>query len=282
MKKIFIIFFAFSISFLFSYSGKYSSNQNILRNSSSITFTFGNSAPTNIYDSYSSEGLAFKLAFERPVINKRNLRYNFGWQNISFGEHMTSYDEWSGLQVREGEKANLFDVGIKFIASDGISGRGFFRPYINSSFGLGFFRQYTEYDYPDTFENECDNFWSMLFHIIFDDDCDIETNYNINTVVDSRMSSTIMTVDLGTSFAFNNPAPYAIEIGVRYNIIKSIKASDWSNWEDIQSQQSFDQIIGKKLNADYKTIYLGFSWYFVPLTGKEKSNRKTVDIPLDI
>ena len=264
---ILLLSFLYPNSLYFNHND-YKNNQEKLRNSSDLIFTFGYSTPTNIYSSYSSQGSTFKLTVENPVFNHKYLKYNFGWQRISFAENIISYDDWSGLQVREGEAANLFDVGIKFIVNDGIFGNGFFRPYINASVGYGFFNQYTEYDYPDTFnpdtfENECDNFWSILFHIIFEDDCDTGTNYNINTTVDTRMSSSFKSIDLGTRFTFLKPS-VAIEFGVRYNMIKSIQASDWSSWEDIQDQQSFDEIIGNKLNADYKTIYLGVSIYGQP------------------
>ena len=232
-------------------------------------FTIGNSVPTNSYDSYGSNGFAFKVAFDKPIEETRNIRYNFGWQNISFGENVVSIDNISQLQIREGEKANLFDLGLKFILNDGITGNGLFRPYINTSLGFGFFKQYTEYDYPDTFINECDNFWIALINIIFDDECEIDTNYNINTVVDSRMSSSFMTVDLGTQFAFKNPARYAIEFGVRYNMIKSIKTSDW-DWDDTLDQ-SWNEMIGRKIKADYQTIYLGLSWYFIPSPAKQNN-----------
>ena len=49
---------------------------------------------------------------------------------------------------------------------------------------------------------------------------------------------------------------------IKYNMIKNIQASDWSSWENIEDQQSFDEIIGNKINADYKTIYIGVSFYF--------------------
>ena len=108
---------------------------------SSVIGTFGNSTPTNQYDSFNSNGFTLKLSYERPIYNKINLRYNFGLQNISFGENVVSYDEWQGLQIREGESANLVDVGIRFILNEGIVKNGYFRPYINTSFGLGFFKQ---------------------------------------------------------------------------------------------------------------------------------------------
>tara|TARA_Y100001970_G_scaffold42776_1_gene53241 strand:- start:10543 stop:11373 length:831 start_codon:yes stop_codon:yes gene_type:complete len=239
-------------------------------------FTFGNSTPTNIYDSYGSKGFAFKLAYERPIEDSRNFRINFGWQNISFGENLVSYDEWSDLQIREGEKANLFDIGLKFVLNDGITGNGLFRPYINTSFGLGFFKQYTEYDYPDTYANPCDgSFLSLLFQLLLDDSpCEGEWNDNMNTIVNDRMSSSFITIDLGTSFAFNNRARYAIDFGVRYNMIKNIEASDWSSWYDLElGEQSFDEIVGRKLKADYQTFYLGVSFYLAPFSKKNKEKR---------
>ncbi len=232
-----------------------------------LVFSFGYSTPTNIYDSYGSDGFAFKLSIEQPMAISEKIKYSMGWQNISFSENIISYNAWNGLIVREGEKANLFDIGIKFMPINGLGRKIIFKPYVAASFGIGFFRQYTEYDYPDTYEDECNNFWNILFHIIFSEDCDVETNQNINTEIDSRMVSPFMTVDLGTSIKLFKSDNYNIEFGIRYNMISNIQASDWSQWDQIEDQKSFNDILEKKINADYKSIYLGFSF---PM----KSNKK--------
>ena len=267
-----IVFVLLSLSFLYSSAYERSLlelNHHIKH--PSWVFTMGNSVPTNSYDSYGSNGFTFKVAFEKPFDYKDNFRYNFGWQNISFGENIVSYDSWDGYQIREGAKANLFDVGVKFIINEGIAGNGLFRPYVNGSVGLGFFKQYTVYDAPNTWENTCDDFFSTLLHIIFDNDCENYIEDNESTVVDNRMSSPFMTIDFGTQFAFKNPARYAIEFGVRYSLIKNIKSSDWQDWSSIDDEESFTDMLGIKLNADYKTIYLGLSWYFMPPPKKQNS-----------
>jgi len=244
------------------------------RNSPSLMATFGNSSPANNFESYGDQGFTFKVVYERPLPNYKNLRYNFGWQNVSFAEYLIENDSWSGLQIREGEKANLFDIGLKFIFNDGMIGNGLFRPYLNSSVGYSFFRQYTEYDYPDTFASECEEFLALLFNILTGDDCDVVTNDNINTITNSRMSSSFFTLDLGTSFAFNKNAMYSIEFGVRYLMIGKIKSTDWSNWnwQNMEDDESFNQVIGRRIGADYKSIYLGFSIFFGD--EKSRSNRK--------
>ena len=238
-----IVFVLLSLSFL--YSSAYERSLLELNHHTkhpSWVFTMGNSVPTNLYDSYASNGFTFKIALEKPLDNRDNFRYNFGWQNISFGENVVSYDSWNGYEIREGEKANLFDVGVKFIINEGVAGNGLFRPYINGSIGFGFFKQYTVYDAPNTWENTCDTFFSTLLHIIFNNDCDTYLDDNESTVVDNRMYSPFMTVDFGTLFTFHN-------------------RQDWSTIDD---EESFTDMVGRKLNADYKTIYLGLSWYFMP------------------
>ena len=45
-------------------------------------------------------------------------------------------------------------------------------------------------------------------------------------------------------------------------MVNKIKSTDWSNWQSINSTQTFNQAIGKSLGADYKSIYLGFSFIF--------------------
>ena len=263
-----IIFILLSLSFL--YSSMLDINHHVKH--PSWVFTMGNSAPTNSYDSYDSNGFTFKVAFESPIEENNNLRYNFGWQNISFGENIVFYENYDGLQIREGEKANLFDVGVKFIVNEGIAGNGLFRPYINGSVGFGFFKQYTVYDAPNSWENTCDTFFNTFMHWIFDQNCENYIEDNENTVVDNRMYSPFMTVDFGTQFTFKNPARYAIEFGVRYSLIKNIGSSDWQ--EEIPSDEiSFTDMLGRKLQADYKTIYFGLSWYFMPPSPKKQNNQ---------
>ena len=192
-----------------------------------LVFTFGYSTPTNLYDSYGNDGTAFKLSIEQPMIKSEKIKYSIGWQNISFSENIISYNYWYDLIVREGAKANLFDIGIKFIPNNGFGRKILFKPYISASIGIGFFRQYTEYDYPDTYEDGCNNFWNTLFHIIFSEECDVEKDYNINTEIDSRMVSPFMTIDLGTNIKLFKSDNYNIEFGIRYNMINNIQASDW-------------------------------------------------------
>ena len=43
-------------------------------------------------------------------------------------------------------------------------------------------------------------------------------------------------------------------------MIENIQASEWEKWQEIEDQNSFNKILEKKINADYKTIFLGFSY----------------------
>ena len=265
-----------SIWFLFSSLVGMSFNDN--RSSHSLMATFGNSSAANDFDSYGDSGFTFKIVYERPFIDYTNLRYNIGWQNIRFSEYVVGYEEWQGLQIREGSRANLFDLGIKFIMSEGLNGSGLFRPYINTSLGYGFFKEYTVYDYPDTWASDCDTFIGIILNILAEDGCDPVVNDNSNSVTNSRMSTQFFTLDLGTSFAFSKSAMYSIEFGIRYLMVNKIKSTDWSNWQSIDeedSSQTFNQLIGKNLGADYKSIYLGFSFYFNnKVKNKERNKSK--------
>ena len=260
------------IWFLFSSLIGMSFNDN--RSSHALMATFGNSSPANNFESYGDNGFTYKVVYERPFIDYSNLRYNIGWQNIRFSENVIGYEDWQGLQIREGSRANLFDLGLKFIMSKGLNGSGLFRPYLNTSVGFGFFKEYTIYDYPDTFASDCDTFLGIIFNILTDDDCDTVVNDNSNSITNSRMSTPFFTLDLGTSFAFSKSAIYSIEFGIRYLMVNKIKSTDWSNWQSINSTQTFNQVIGKSLGADYKSIYLGFSFYFNN-KGKNKERNKT-------
>ena len=61
------------------------------------------------------------------------------------------------------------------------------------------------------------------------------------------MSVPFFTLDLGTSFAFSKSAIYSIELGIRYLMVNKIKSTDWSNWQSINSTQTFNQVIEKSL-----------------------------------
>ena len=240
--------------------------------SRSFFVSFGNSVPTNTYDDYGSNGSSFKLVYENSFKNKKHLRYAVGWHNIAYSEHVVDYYHPDLDQIREGERANLFDLGLKLIANDGIANKGFFRPYISASIGLGYFKQYTKYDGPNQIVNECDNFITTLIHIIFDDDCDLEVDYNINTVIDDRMTSSFATIDIGTSVSFNEFSPYSIEFGVRYNIVNKVRVSDWTV-EDV-NVGTLNELMIRKLQADYKTYFIGFSWYLPNAKSSNKKNNR--------
>ena len=96
--------------FLFSSLLGMSFNDN--RSSHSLMATFGNSSPANNFESYGDNGFTYKVVYERPFIDRSNLRYNIGWQNIRFSENVIGYEDWQGLQIREGSRANLFDLGL--------------------------------------------------------------------------------------------------------------------------------------------------------------------------
>ena len=218
IKKTIIILITLITSVISGNTNNFNSYSTI--NTPSIFVSFGNSVPTNTYDDYGSDGFSFKIAWENPFKNRNYLRYTVGWNHLLYSERVVEFNPSNNMldQVREGEKANLFDLGLKLIANNGIASNGIFKPYISTSIGLGFFKQYTEYDGPNQIVHECDDFFTTLIHIIFNDDCDVETDYNINTVVDKRMTSSFATVDIGTSFSSKNYNP-SINFGIRYNIV---------------------------------------------------------------
>jgi len=243
-------------------------------NNKSIFVSFGNSVPTNTYDDYGSDGLSFKIAFENTFKNRTYLRYTVGWNYIKYAEYVVDFNPLNSTldQIREGEKAHLFDLGLKLIANNGIANNGIFKPYISTSIGLGFFKQYTEYDGHNQIVNECDSFLTTLIHIIFDDDCDIETDYNINTVIDERMTSSFATVDIGTSFSSKNYKP-SIDFGIRYNIVNKVRVNDWIVGDSGGTEdETLNDLIIRKLQADYKTYFIGVSWY-LPLHDGKKNKR---------
>ena len=83
-----------------------------------------------------------------------------------------------------------------------------------------------------------------------------------------------MIVDLGANFTFNHNVNYSFDFGIRYSMFKNINASDWSNWDSVENEEGFDDLIGNKLDADYKAYYLGVSWYFPNVVNnKKKYNR---------
>ena len=260
----------------------YSTNNHVVNNSPftnhlrpTLSFTFGNTVPTSTFNSYSSTAAAFKLSFQKPI--KRNVRWNVSWQSLAFVEDVVSYDSWNGLEIRDGERGNLFDLGLRVIIDDGIAGNGMLKPYINPSFGVAFLNQYTEFDYPDTYENPCDdNFFLTLLQLIFvDDPCQGEWNDNMSTNVTDRVSSIFFGLDLGTNLYFRTSGNFALDIGMRYTMIKAIKKNDYSEFESTSDYELID-VLSQRLGADYNTFYLGVTYRF-PLLNKRNRDKPRRD-----
>ena len=73
-------------------------------------------AEANTFSSpYSQSGNHYKLNFYR-LLDSTSLENTFltnGIQYIYFGENVVSNETWSGLQIREGERSFMVDVGLK-------------------------------------------------------------------------------------------------------------------------------------------------------------------------
>ena len=235
------------------------------------TISIGEAVPNGTYNAYASTGNHYKINIYRDLDNSsfENIYLSYGLQYIYFGENIVQNNTWGGTQIREGERSLMFDVGLKYIKSDGLFGDGLFRPYVNGAIGLGFFKQYTVYDYPNTYDPcgnssifDIDSFMDIILLLLFDmddDECEPEWDDNEEYVTRDRLTSPYFSLELGGLLYPSANPDIAIDIGIQYNIISRIDKIEYTDFDSNDIPEVFDDI-GRVIDADYHTVYIGISW----------------------
>lgn len=236
---------------------------------STLSWTFGDVVPYGTYDAYSKTGNHYKINYKRQFNNYENLEFSLGGQYIYFGEDIISNDSWGGVQIRDGEKSTMFDFGFTYSRPEGLFGDGIFKPYVNTSLGIAFFKQYTVYDYPNTYSPcgndslfdlfDIDTFIGFVFFLldIGDDDCSPQWDDNEEYSTTDRLTSPYFSLDIGAMIPAKNSS-FAIDFGIKYNAITRIQKIEYNDF-DPNVVEVFNDI-GHKIGADYYTIYIGGSF----------------------
>ena len=225
--------------------------------------TFGRNYPTAIYDKYSDDGFSFKFVHSRAFDRKNDLReglfrWQLGLQYISFrSNRWYDYFELGGgqgpsIEITNSEQGYVFNGGFRFIASNGLDSRGYFRPYASALIGMSFFSEKTLYHWGD----DCTALDFFLDIIL--DDSDFCDNGNSETDINDRSWSPTFTLDLGTNIYFNDIQDVGMDVGVRYNMLTRLKTP---HPDELQIENN--SVVGNVssfLQADYYTWYIGITW----------------------
>jgi len=235
------------------------------------SISIGEAIPNGTYNAYSTSGNHYRLNMYRDIDNSsfENIYLSYGLQYIYFGENIIENSTWGGTEIREGERSLMFDVGLRYSKSSGLFGDGLFRPYVNGSLGLSFFKEYTVYDHQNTFDPcgngiNCSTFFGCILEIIFelsndDDGCVPEWDDNEEYVTRDRLTSPYFSVELGGLFYPSANPDVAVDVGIKYNIISRIDKIEHTDFVANDIPQVFDDI-GRIIDADYHTVYIGVSW----------------------
>ena len=142
---------------------------------------------------------------------------------------------------------------------DGLNRSGNFRPYIGALVGMSFFSERTVYDWGD----DCSLF-DIFLDIVFEN-TDFCNNNNSSTDINDRSWSPTFTLDIGTNIFFNKSQNVGMDLGVRYNMLTSLKRPD-----NILEVSGAVNEIADYFEADYYTLYIGIIW----MIDSSKANRK--------
>ena len=253
-------------------------------NSELIEISFGTNRPTGEFgDRYASNGFSFKVSYSNSFKKNSTLKYQLSGQYIHFGTRysqdqllLQSGNYGPTLDVRNREQAFLFSAGIRLTSDQRILTNGLLKPYIGASVGFAFFSEKTRWDYGNSsWSNYSDcSGGDILLSILFQDNwCDDNDNYFQDTIHSNI--EPVFTLDIGSNLFFKEDQKIGVDFGVRYNVVTGLKKPDivynQTNPSDGPIQYTNNYIIDK-LNVDYYTVYLGFSF---KLNSERKSKRKS-------
>lgn len=241
-------------------------------NSELIEISFGKNRPTGEFgDRYANDGFSFKVSYSNAFKKNNALKYQISGQYIHFGtryyqDQLVTQSGLNGpnLDVRNREQAYLFSGGVRLTSNKKIFSNSLLKPYVGLSFGLAFFSEKTRWDYGN-------NSWSqygdcssgeILLSILFQENwCDNGSNYFEDTIHSNI--EPVFTLDIGSNLFFKENQKIGIDFGVRYNMVTGLKKPDiiynQTDPNDGPVQYTNNYIIDK-LNVDYYTVYLGFSF----------------------
>ena len=244
---------------------------------SSLSFNVGKAKPLGLLPEYSDKGSHYKITFEKEIDNRsvNDLYIGYSGQYIYFGQSIVEEDIWSDLyafdpndelKIFEGERSLMFDVGLKKKWNPQDKNLYF---YFGGSAGIAFFRQYTLFDYPNTY-NSCsnnslfdvDSLLDFIFWLIDDDNFNCAPSVDENKVYETKDKkiSPYMSVDAGLGFYVNNSETLFFDVGLSYSMFTNIDVLEYKDYQD-NAPPIFNDI-GKVIGADYRTLFIGITYEF--------------------
>ena len=240
---------------------------------------FGRNYPTALYDKYTDDGFSVRYSFSRAFKRNNTLREGlFKWQVGVQYIHFRS-DHWideitldntengPNVDITNYEQGFVFNGGFRLTASNGLSKKGNFRPYIGGLIGMSVFSEKTSYDFGDG----CSTLGWFMDILLDADWCD---NNNNSTDVEDRSSSPTFTLDLGFNVFFDQVQDVGLDFGVRYNMLTHLKRPDQELLYYSDGDENFIQQISNNIEADYYTLYIGIVWRVGSANFKNKNKKK--------
>ena len=254
-------------------------------NSELIEVSFGRNNPTGEFgERYANDGFSLKVSYSNAFENNKLLKYQFSGQYIHFGtnyyqDQLLLESGMSGptLDVRNREQAYLVTAGLRFSSYKKIFSTGIIRPYIGASVGLAYFSEKIVWDYSNNTwaQYDCSGA-EILLSILFQDNwCSENRNY-FEDKIHSNIEP-VFTLDLGSNLFFKENQKIGVDFGVRYNMVTGLKKPDIVYYETDTNNgivSNANSYIIDKLNVDYFTVYLGFSFKLDPKRKDKRNSRK--------
>ena len=206
------------------------------------------------FDKYNDDGFSIRFVYSNNIKNSNFLRWQASFQYISFYSDtwndclsLGSGDCGPTIDVTNSENGYTLQGGLRFTPEKGLFGqKSLFKPYISFNIGGIYLQEKTEYSDPDDVWGSWPGWDSPQYNF-----------FNLDDIEDYRINF-IYSLEFGYNFSFPKSKGYAIDIGMRYNMIPKIeKTEQYINEDDTIEADVLN--FGNKIDADYMTFYIGVS-----------------------
>ena len=215
---------------------------------------FGYNRANGEFDKYNDDGFSIRFAYSNNIKNSNFLRWQASFQYISFYSDtwndclsLGSGDCGPTIDVTNSENGYTLQGGLRFTPEKGLFGqKSLFKPYISFNIVGIYLQEKTEYSDPDDVWGSWPGWDSPQYNF-----------FNLDDIEDYRINF-IYSLEFGYNFSFPKSKGYAIDIGMRYNMIPKIeKTEQYINEDDTIEADVLN--FGNKIDADYMTFYIGVS-----------------------
>ena len=221
------------------------------------------------FDKYSDDGFSIRFTYSNNIKNSDFFRWQASFQYISFYSDtwadclsLGSGDCGPTIDITNSEDGYTLQGGLRFTPEKGLFGqKSLFKPYVSFNVGGIYLQEKTRYYDPDN------NWQSWLNNNGY-------SFFNLDDIEDYRINF-IYSIEFGYNFSFPKSKGYALDVGMRYNMIPEIeKIEQYINEDDTIEADVLN--FGNKIDADYMTFYIGVS---IPTgTLKKKNSSKLASL----